>query len=59
MSKYIGKVATINKPKGGGVNTHGKSCVITSWENDKQKYEVDFGNGWIGWYKRSELIFDK
>lgn len=59
MSKYIGSGATINKPKSGAINTHGKHCVIVAWEKDKGKYQVDFGDGWVGWYKRSELILDK
>ena len=59
MSKFINKSATINKTDHSGINTHGMSCIIDSWDNKIKKYKVDFDGGWCGWYKRCELIIDK
>lgn len=58
MSKYIGKGATIKRSSSGGIDTSGESCVIVAWNKDIRKYEVDFGNGFCGWYKRAQLIID-
>jgi len=58
MSKYIGKEVIIKTKKANCIDTSGNSCVIVAWDKDIGKYEVDFRNGFHGWYKRSELIFD-
>ena len=58
MSKFRGVGATINKAPDGSINTNGKACVINHWDSFLGKYKVDFGNGFCGWYKRSELIID-
>jgi hypothetical protein len=59
MSKYINHGATIKKPHCTLKGIHGKHVVIEEWDNDIRKYKVDFGNGFCGWYKRSELKLDK
>ncbi len=58
MSKYIGVGVTIKSRKTGGIDTSGSSGVIEHWDGFLGKYKVDFGNGFCGWYKRSELVFD-
>lgn len=58
MSKYQNCGVTINKGKHSGINTNGKSAIVECWDSKAKKYKVDFGNGFCGWYKRSELIFD-
>jgi hypothetical protein len=59
MSKFAGKGAIINKPNSNGINTHGMPCVVECWDANAHKYKVDFGNGFVGWYKKSELKIEK
>ncbi len=58
MSKFIGRGATVKTHKKNCINTSGMSCVVEEWDKSIGKYKVDFGNGFCGWYKRSELEFD-
>ncbi len=58
MSKYTGMSVTIKSRETNGIDTNGKTGVIEHWDNFLGKYKVDFGNGFCGWYKRSELIFN-
>ena len=58
MSKYVGVGVTIKKSADGGINTSGKAGVVEHWDSFLGKYKVDFGNGFCGWYKRSQLEFD-
>ena len=59
MSKYIGCGASIKKIEEGTINTLGKCCTILEWDKKLGKYKVDFHDGFVGWYKRSQLGFDK
>lgn len=58
MSKYIGVGVTIKNLEKSGINTSGLTGVVEHWDGFLGKYKVDFGNGFCGWYKRSELFFD-
>ena len=58
MSKYAGKCAVVEKGDHNGINTNGLCCTIVRWNASYKKYEVDFENGWCGWYKLSELKID-
>ena len=55
MSKFIGKGAVIKNPE---AMTHGKPCVVDSYNHEIRKYEVSFDGGWCGWYTLKELKFD-
>ena len=60
MSKYIGKQVFIKKKfSGTGIDMKDKSGVIEEWDNFLGKYKISFDNSWVGWYTRSELIFEK
>ena len=37
--------------------TGGKECTIIGWNAEIEKYEVDFHNGFFGWYKVTELWY--
>ena len=47
-----GKSVVINKK---GVLTNGNEAKILGFDIGVGKYEVAFGNSWVGWYKWSEL----
>jgi hypothetical protein len=55
MDKFIGKSAVINKPS---AMTHEMPCVVEKWDKEAEKYFVDFGKGWCGWYLPSELVVE-
>ena len=58
MDKFLGREVTITK-KCEGIDTKGMKGVVSNYDYSLSKYEIDFGNGFGGWYKRSELVFDK
>jgi len=37
--------------------TAGKECTIIDWDEKIEKYEVDFHDGFFGWYKVDELWY--
>ena len=51
-SKFVGRDVIINKHD---AMTNGNIAIIKCWDHKVNKYEVDFNNGFVGWYKRSEL----
>lgn len=56
-SKHVGCDVLITRVQKGCVDTSGKWAVVLEWDKEIGKYKVDFENGFVGWYKRSELLF--
>lgn len=46
------EIVKISDPK---CMTFGKTGVVYEWSNDAQKYQVDFDEVWIGWYRQDQL----
>ena len=40
-----------------GINTTGKSGTISEFDSISEKYEIDFNNGFSGWYSFNEFKF--
>ena len=59
MSNLIGKSATVLRRKGTGVNNKGSAVVIKAWMPCIEKFQVTFGKGYLGYFKREELLIDE
>lgn len=55
MSRLKGREVAIKGEMRGGVSTNGMTGVIAYWDKKVKKYNIDFRNGFCGWYKRSEF----
>ena len=53
IKNLAGKKVAVNKPS---EFTHGKEATILCFHRQVGKYEVAFGNTWVGFYKWRELI---
>lgn len=59
MTKFKGYVVVIKDRSGsGGIDTSGMTGIIVDWMDSIKKYEVNFYNGWVGWYRRAELKWE-
>lgn len=54
-----GKWITITKVSDGGINTAGKIGIVSTYDTEVGKYNVEFENGWHGWYTREEFTLEK
>ena len=54
-----GKWVTITKVSDGGINTAGKTGVVNKYDLAAEKYNIEFENGWWGWYTRDEFILEE
>lgn len=50
-----GKSVKIKQSSFNGINTNGKEGVISKFDQECCKYEVDFLNGFQGYYARNQL----
>ncbi len=48
----VGKTVKIIKKK---AFTTGRTAFVEKWHIHIQKFEVDFSNGWCGYYTKAEL----
>mgnify|MGYP003656325822 CR=1 FL=1 len=55
MNKYIGEIVTINKP---AAHNHGRCGEVKLWNENYEKFEVHFDEGWGGFYTLKELTFE-
>ena len=60
LAHLDGLGVTITDPK---VLTNGKPGVILGWDakadRGKGKWEIEFDNGWGGWYHRHQFTLDR
>ena len=63
MAKIIenldGKWVTITKVSDSGINTAGKSGIVSKYDTKAGKYLIEFENGWQGWYHRHEFALEE